>query len=566
MKPQIILKVISAMLFIIPLIVQAQTRPKIPIPRKDNAVQAASSNCNSANMLFRHLTKAREYASSKDYRDAKDYYRSALEDALPAVEKYCPDQLQKCNEELASTLEHFKANGLDLKGENDAKKLIEESRYRVRDFSDRYCKSISENSLTEKSGAEYFLEKAKGLDYLTLVAKLEKAGETNPGLKNEYDYQLITGMKNEFDKHVALFFAETKKAMNYAKTSRAKGLTEARKAYHYGQAAISIVEGVLLILPENQVARNLKQEADQLAGEIGKDYEANVFTSAFHKENVGKILFSGNPIKIKTENPAQFAEKFSASDNLYGLCYLDGAISDIFGYSSKVIMEINVLLDGSHLWRLYFTVLKPEINQTWFSTEIIPDPKTALSPVDALKWEKEILSRIPLGQHELTLQVEHNSKIIASGKIQLSWDNYDAEKIKKNAALACLNAENNLAKTRQLPPEFNKPGGRFSDPDMSVANIRKMILASPEFSDCTEIIKLSIGTDQDWFVNKDGIKILGRFNGRAVRMAYRSKDGWCYYIPNVTFNCTYLGNGKYGPPSPHIPSGSKVKIACGNVK
>ena len=148
----------------------------------------------------------------------------------------------------------------------------------------------------------------------------------------------------------------------------------------------------------------------------------------------------------------------------------------------------------------------------------------------------------------------------------VNWDGYDSEKIKNDAKKACSNADNNLAKSRMLPPEFNKPSGKFNDPAMSIDKIKQMITSNPEFSDLSQIIKLSIGSDQDWFINKDGNVIIGRFNGRAVRLVYKAKDGFCYYIPNVTFNCTYLGNGRYSAPKAHIPSGSKVKIACANIK
>ena len=543
-----------------------QIKPKLPSQKPVVSEKTTSTNCNSANQLFRGLKNAREYAQNKDFRYAKDYFETARDNSLPGVEKYCPEYLQQCKEDLANTLSFFKEQGLDLETGYTSKKLLDENRHRYSDFRDRYCKNIGDNSLTELPDALLFLERAHSLDYTKLSGQLNVAAQKVPELKDEFDFKLITGMAENFSGFLNSFQAEIRRAMNLAKTSKAKGSKGLRSAYRFAKAATNVSEGVSLILPGNQAIAGLKQEADQLYAEIGKEYDAKVFTGPFHRENVNKIVFTDRQIKVGSEINSQFRQSFSANDRLYAYCYFDGAISDIFGFENKVIIDVNVLLDGSHLWRLYFTLFKPEIEKTWFYTEIIPEPQTALSPEDAVNWEKEILRRIPLGQHELTLQVEHNSQPVATGKIQLDWDNYNEEQLKKNAELACLTAENNLAKTRQLPPEFSKPGGQFADPSMSVANIRKMILASPDFSDCVQILKLSVGTDQDWIVNKDGVTILGRFNGRAVRLVYKSKDGWCYYIPNVSFNCTYMGYGKYGSPSPHIPSRSKVKIACANIK
>ncbi|MFZ9387586.1 MAG: hypothetical protein ACO25B_06865 [Chitinophagaceae bacterium] len=551
---------------IFPDLLYGQIRPKLPPVKQSGTEKNSSTNCNSANMLFRGLKNARDYAQNKDFRNAKNYYETARDNSLPGVEKYCPEYLQQCKDDLAQTLSFFKEQGLDLETGYSAKELIEAYRYKYSDFRDRYCKSIGDNYLTDLADATLFLERAKSLDYVTVSGKLDEAGKKVPELADDFDFKLITGMSQQFSENLNRYQSEIRRVINLARTSRSKGPQEMRSAHRYARAASQVTEGILLLMPDNAAIVGLKGETDQLVADIGKEYEARVFTGPFHREHANQVVFSSQPVRVGSENTSQFKESFSAEDRLYAYCYFDGAISDVFGFNNKVVLEINVLLNGSHLWRLYFTLFKPEIEKTWFSTEIMPDPQTAMSPEDAVNWEKEILRRIPLGQHELTLQVEHNSRVVAQGKLQLNWDNYKEEQVRKNAEQACLNAENNLARTRQLPPEFSKPGGQFADPSMSVANIRRMILASPEFSDCVQILKLTLGTDQDWFLNKDGAIIQGRFNGRAVRVVYKSKDGWCYYIPNVTFNCTYMGYGKYGPPSPHIACRSKVKIACANVK
>ena len=99
---------------IFPDLLYGQIRPKLPSVKQSGTEKSSSANCNSANMLFRGLKNARDYAQNKDFRNAKDYYETARDNSLPGVEKYCPEYLQQCKDDLAQTLTFFKEQGLDL--------------------------------------------------------------------------------------------------------------------------------------------------------------------------------------------------------------------------------------------------------------------------------------------------------------------------------------------------------------------------------------------------------------------------------------------------------------------
>ena len=49
-----------------------------------------------------------------------------------------------------------------------------------------------------------------------------------------------------------------------------------------------------------------------------------VYTSAFHKEHAGEIVFSNAPITATQENAANMKSAFTANEKIYGMMYFPG--------------------------------------------------------------------------------------------------------------------------------------------------------------------------------------------------------------------------------------------------
>ena len=445
--------------------------------------------------------------------------------------------------------------------------LYKENINKVNNFRSQYCKG---NCIVDDyKSAKIFSDNVNSLNYQKLIVDLNEIGEETPSIKNKnLHYKNIQSLGQDFEKGVDDFFIKIKPLMN--KSGTAKNEKKLKLANEYAQAADLLAQGVLQMLPNNETAKNKKAETEKYFNQIEAEYSASVFTSKLHKENIEKILFSKSPIEIKKENADQFTNQFTANDKIYAMAYLNGSIKGLANgrlYGDK--LRCDVYLDGQFMRtveRVQYTIDDSELDRSWFMMEIIPDPKTATGTTSAIMWGRSVLNEIPRGEHKLVIELSQCRETIAKGNINVNWDNYNAEKNKKNAEQACLYAENNVAMNRKLPPEYNLPSSKFSDPSMSTAKIKQMILASNKFTDCVKILKLTITNTQDWSLNKQNGIIQGRFNARLIRLVYKSKDGFCYYIPNVSFNCDYLGGGRYGKPNPHIAGNRKVKIACKNVK
>lgn len=118
-----------------------------------------------------------------------------------------------------------------------------------------------------------------------------------------------------------------------------------------------------------------------------------------------------------------------------------------------------------------------------------------------------------------------------------------------------------IAKDVQLPEQF-KSSGKFSDPALSLANIRKMI----EYPGMT-ILKLTIDPSggSDYNINKNALDVpVLKMTNKPVWLAYK-EDGKCYFTKKY-FTRNYEGGGKYGPLELATSTASVTLIACENIK
>ncbi len=175
-------------------------------------------------------------------------------------------------------------------------------------------------------------------------------------------------------------------------------------------------QAILLVIPDHAKAQKLLKDAQAVVAAVEKDMGGSIFTSALHKQNAGKIIFSKSPIAIKAENAAAFVKDFTGNDFIYGMAYLKGPIESL-AYNWECAVKIYV--DDNEKMSRYFTASDQAKKQTWLEMEIVPDAATAVQS-GCIEYSKA-LSEISPRPH--VIKVEFWDKefinLLASGEFNL---------------------------------------------------------------------------------------------------------------------------------------------------
>jgi hypothetical protein len=144
----------------------------------------------------------------------------------------------------------------------------------------------------------------------------------------------------------------------------------------------------------------------------------------------------------------------------------------------------------------------------------------------------------------------------------------DAEKLKADAETAVANAEDNFARSRKLPPYFSEASYQFKDADMSEAKIRAMLQKQwPNCAKIKKIVVLESHSGEEWRVSTNDLGVPRyKYSWPEILAVYEGKDGWCYYVKNISFKRDYQGGGKYGSVIFYNDDNRHYKMDCKNVK
>lgn len=329
------------------------------------------------------------------------------------------------------------------------------------------------------------------------------------------------------------------------------------------------MEAILLIIPDNADAQTLAKDVEKTAKNILDPYYKRIYTSEFHKKNIGKVLFSDKPIVIGKEDPAQFKTSFKPSENIYAVAYLNGTIKDLSGlnYNSG---SYHVNIDGIKKSQISFGHNKGDELMSYYLIEIIPDPSLAFHAIDPAEFGN-LLSSLSPRKHTMTIGFGTEYDVLAENTITLEYEDYDGAKIKANNDLAAKNAQDNWARNLKLPDYFNANTKVFSDPDMSADKIKAMIMAYPQFkNNVKELIRFKVtdkwdNTEWQIYTNSLGIPT-HKATECFIGIVYKAADGWCYYCEGIYFIRDYAGAGTYTKPRIGSCEFRAVKIACENAK
>ena len=310
---------------------------------------------------------------------------------------------------------------------------------------------------------------------------------------------------------------------------------------------------------------------------------SDIYTSEFHKQNVGKILFSNKPIKIGNEDPDQFKTTFFPGEYIYAIAYLEKPFEDYESASlnthySAFIDYKPFISNPKNVKILDFKHIEGDEPLSYYLIELIPDPELATKAHDAELFG-ELFSKLTPRKHTLDLKYisyrEEGNPITGpkygyriTGKITLEYKNFDAEKIKSDSEIAYKNALDYRAKLRTLPEIFSEENVPFEDPDMCVENIEAMIMKSSKWKDKIEhIVRVQVcDANLEWFIQKSSTGIpINKINEKYIGFIFKGKDGWCYSVEKLRFVKEYEGAGIYSKPR-YDNYAFSTRINCDNVE
>lgn len=299
------------------------------------------------------------------------------------------------------------------------------------------------------------------------------------------------------------------------------------------------------------------------------------------------ILFSNKPFS-SGGNPSNKTE-FDATETIYARIIFDRPIKEVMEIPEDEDGELKLYskflvrytTSKGENWTslednlMFIDLEKGQKDKNYIDLDIMPSPEQATTVYrdgsSFLKW----LSRVDFEKmNEDSRYIKNGPQIVS---IEISGIDGDAAYgefslpmtleqqktvVEPRSRQVEAKITENVTASRQLPDDFSKPSGSFNDPELSIANIKKLLS-----SEHPQILKVAIGADGiDYEVDRNDLGvIIAKYTARRIWIVYKESDGKCYF-DTVSLKREYEGGGQYGGltrvPNNFEPYG----IACQNIK
>ncbi len=342
------------------------------------------------------------------------------------------------------------------------------------------------------------------------------------------------------------------------------------------QSTIKAFDLFKQILPEGSSISGqmttLENDLKATLKELGGKELANAMAGDFHKANVGKILFSKNPIDVKNAKDTDFSTDFSINDNIYGVLLLEESMELMqvvepkaqqdFYEGQRILVPANITLqleiNDDYIKLRDFKNVSEKANQAYLTFAIKPAELKPLESGIFREFVKMIADKSPR-THTFEFKFtdpkdrSYGSPVLAQGKMSLSLSGMDKAKLQADseklleANLASM--EDALIEQRGLPEMFNDP--KLYDHNfqpVSMAQVKQLAL---------QVAKNHGGVKVDGIVVQDGnynqttwevkVNALGTpvsRSGPVYFFAFTDQEGKCFHYIFSIYQ-KYLGNGKY---------------------
>lgn len=296
--------------------------------------------------------------------------------------------------------------------------------------------------------------------------------------------------------------------------------------------------------------------------------------SNFHENHIDKIVFCSNPVMPGNEEEQDIRRTFKAGESIYAMAYFSKPFKELakkpflgveVSYNGKK-QKLTFTQPGKQKRFTYYKIRKQYTDKPHYPIEINPDKKHAANEVEVEGWGR-FLENLEPGNHQLTIKLLHPGGVLARGKLGLEWQDFNPQEFNRKTKAKLREISSSHFKRERLPEIFRKDSRKFVDPDMTKERIKFKLLLSDEFKNAEEFSRVVIGNGSDWKILRDDEtgQPTYKVNNRPIRVVYKGKDGWCYYIKKVFFAQKYKDNGEYASPK-FVKATEHKRINCRNLK
>jgi hypothetical protein len=321
-------------------------------------------------------------------------------------------------------------------------------------------------------------------------------------------------------------------------------------------------EAVLMMSAGNTTFQQKLDEVNKLLGNADAEAAKN-YTSDFHKQNVGKIVWSNKPLVIGKEKDMQanIKNEFKSGEAIFGTIYLGNTAKQLMNGNEmlRVIIKVD---GGTAIWGgdlSYFILPLTVQDKSYVQFALLPDDewysKNYAPYVKEENWTYSYLmdDLVKAGDisHTITCEFDFPSTIQSNIKSSLSLDLSSGITQLKTQS---VKLHDQLMASRTLP----KAG-------MSNAALEQQMLAAANNLGWNDKFLKTVITSSSWSIAKNDITgaILYRYLGAVCTT--KSADGKCYY-QEFTFRQDYTGGGNYSNIIKNNSYGSKREIGCDKLK
>ncbi|MFN8251038.1 MAG: hypothetical protein U0V75_04085 [Ferruginibacter sp.] len=445
----------------------------------------------------------------------------------------------------------------DAKSKSDATSKAEEEKSYFKNVWMKMVGVYSKGSIIEPGiTGKAYLERVEALNLPEYLEKRKAVTDAGPNSYPVLIDEVLADYENYLKRTDRLKWNVTEvmvKSRNEANPqNKMKMLEEARYE----------CEAVLRMSPGNTAFRQKLEEVNKLLGNA--DSEASkYYTSDFHKQNVGKIVWSNKPLVIgkEKEMTANIKTAFNSGENIFGTIYLGNPVKQLLS-GNEIIRVIIKVDNGTAVWGgdLSYLIIPLTVqDKSYLQFALLPDEewftKNYASYLAKENWTysylMDELANAGDISHNVSCEFDFPTNIQGNIKSSLSLDLGNG-----TSALKSLSTKlhNQLMASRTLP----KAG-------MSNPALEQQMLAAANGLGWNDKFLKTIITSAAWVTVKNELTgaILYRYLGAVCTT--KSNDGKCYY-QEFSFKQDYTGGGNYSSAVKFNSYGGKREIGCDKIK
>lgn len=332
----------------------------------------------------------------------------------------------------------------------------------------------------------------------------------------------------------------------------------------------------------DNAAKSVKKAAKTVDRAAGTNVSSSVPGSVSSAVGGGNEYFSDNSITFSKSRGGAAEKNFSVNDNIYAKVTLKQPLIEYLkeeGLENEpsVTMPVSLIyIIGGAARGEYTTVKIPKEDYTkkTLYLDILPaagDSKsqylqggqyktTIARPLSAFDEYAGVQAAYGTQRFDFTF----GPNDMYHGAFNFTVKNKaDRKLVDARANQVLEDMSNNIAMDTPIPAEFSKPSGKFTDPQLSLANIKSMLSG-----DGYTLMKVVIdsGKGPDYNIQKNALDIPEyKITAKPVWVIWKDSSGKCFYTREY-FTRQYEGGGKYGSLDQAATTAGNMQIDCNKVK